>query len=292
VLSIDVGSALLEARRARLASSAVWAVAGMLRGLTLDADPARSAWLATAVAMLVCGVVAARLPRISRSVSLTVLALQWLAVIAAAWLSTAALAASGRPFAPFAGVKLLMLAVPLLVPSSVLGGGLLVAAVAAVLGQLSTWSPELRTQVFIAEPGISITTAVAAFMMLVARRRFAARLRVAAGVHAKATWFARLARLALLVRGLSRATVEDLRGAITQLTPSPDTESLANKMGNAVTRLENLSQMLAVVEWAPAAPTHDRSWTVDLSLVEREVNDLLAHPPPSSAEARVAGDSA
>jgi hypothetical protein len=278
--AIEIVPPAREARRALLISSAVWAFAGALRGLTLEPGTARSAWLVIAASMLVCGAVTLALPRLPRLASLTLLAIQTLAIVAGTLLSTAALAASGRPFAPLAGIKLLLLAIPFLVPSGPLGAALIAASTAATVAQLSMWPIEWRSRIFTAEPGITITTAFGAFLILVVRRRSIAQLEAAARAQAEAAWFARLARLALLVRELSETTVEELRTATAQLkTLSADEQRTAKRMDHAVTRLAKLSEVLA--EIAPSGPTHPtpRAFTEALSQVEQEVLDLAAQAP-------------
>ena len=137
-------------------------------------------------------------PTLPSWASMAVIVVQTVIVLTASALATSMLANTGLPFAPFSGVKIMVLVLMVLVPAGAVGGGLIVAASVLPVIETLTWSAEVRSRVPATEPWLTLAISLTGVVVLFVRRRHVVMLRRAARLRAETAWFERLARVSLL----------------------------------------------------------------------------------------------
>ncbi len=189
------------------------------------------------------------LPRLPRWASLGLLSFESLVALAVLWLSADTQAASGRPFAPFNGIKILSILIAIFCPSVRLGSLIIGVAVAQAFVQTAHWSAGVRSHLPPVEPWQTFFVAGIAVGLLMARRRHAAIGEELARVQAEQSWLERVARLALFVRDLTQAPLRMVRDRLRVVQERhSDTAEPTARMERAVTRLEQLNQVLAPLD--------------------------------------------
>jgi hypothetical protein len=211
-----------------------------------SAGVARGLWAMIIVIAAVCLGLLYVTPRMPRWASLTIIAVVAILPLVGSWTSGNTLAALGRPFSPFTGVKIVALVVAILCPSLWLGGGLIGLALLLPVLQTLHWDANTRSLLPQLEPLQSVAVVAFAAPCLIFRRRHAVLRRALARARAERAWLERLVRLALLVRNLTRAPLEATRNALSQMRQQGGVpEAMLARMENALVRLDLLNETIA-----------------------------------------------
>jgi hypothetical protein len=264
-----------EARRALLYMSIATA-AGSLVAIWLCGWNALPTWnwaLATSVGLVGFG--AAGLGRLPRTASLSLLAVQVCVVLAASWIAHDALAASGRPFAPFNITKALVFALALLVPSELWGGVLLMLTGLAAYLQYSLWAPAVASRIPDVEPAATLLCAVMGVALLSAQRRHARAMRELTRSAAVNSELQQLEDLTLRMRDLTNTPLQTLRlsGEVIRCQHA-DLTPIVDRVDAALAQLQQLNGALAplgALEWRADHLSFDA-----LAGVEHELQRLRA----------------
>ncbi|MDX2092305.1 MAG: hypothetical protein SFX73_30860 [Kofleriaceae bacterium] len=239
-----------EARRAAGYFSCAMVVATSLAILLLVWRELPWSWMLYASALATaCLVLVLAATRLARWASLSIIALETLLALVGTWAATAAQAASGHPFAPFTGQKLLALLIGLLCPSFPLGAALIAIVTLAPIVQASLWTAEIRAAMPIYEPWQTLAICVTSAVLLGIRQRHIARGEALAQLCAERAWFERISQLGGIVRERMQRPLDDLHTGAAAITRRlPEDERSRGRMDRALARLQQLSDVLGQFE--------------------------------------------
>jgi hypothetical protein len=262
-----------EAARAALWFSWICATVGLVFALMLEREglPHDSTLLVLAGGLCGLGLFVIR-PNLPRAVSLLVITVQATLILVAVWIGVDAQARSGLPFSPYGGLKFAMIMLMLVVPSLVVGGAILGVATLLPLVQTALSSAAVHARMPLVEPWLTVNLGLVMMAVLYVRRRQVTMIRVAAAELAESAWLARLARLSLLVRDLSKEPLEVVRAATSHLAEAGARKTTVTRMEAARRRLVRINDLLAPLE--PFLPA--RSDADSLDVIEVEVRTLMA----------------
>jgi hypothetical protein len=243
-------------------------------------------WLLLCIVGAACLGVLLVAPRLPRTASLGLLSLQVLVALAAIWHAAEVEAASGQPFLPFNGNKILAFVVAIFCPSVRLGVVLIGLLTAEALVQTAHFAPAVRSLIPQIEPFQTLVIGGGALVFLIAHRRHAAAVTELSRVQAEQRWIERIARLGLVVRNLTQAPLEAVRNGLSTLRRQGDTDEQGARMERAVARLEQLNELLGPLDRIVPAPSEK----VSLESVARLKEELEASraQAPLSTHARAA----
>jgi hypothetical protein len=238
-------------------------------------------WLVLAGAGAMTSALALLERRLSRRVSLGLVALLVVIALGAIWTAQAAQAAGTRQFAAFNATKILMIAIALTSASSGFGRALLVLATLTTYAQWTSWSDEIHARVPDMEPLMTLLCGLVAVVLIGKRRRHAQILRDLAWARTRQRSLQRVNRLSLLVRELANTPLQALRfGAAVIRARHADLGPIVDRMERSVAQLQQLNTVLAridpLIDSQPDSPSSDA-----LTLIEREVQAQLAAPVPA-----------
>ena len=248
-----------EPRKAALYFSWAAAIASifviaLLDAKSLDWQP----WLALAAFSGACLGLVLIVPRLPRRAALIVFAAEAVFALALIWMTAEMLAATGRPFAPFNGDKILALLVAIFCPSLLLGTVLIGLAIISPLLQWGLWGPEVRSQMPELEPYQTLVVAASAIVFLHVRRRHARRVQELTRIAADTIALERVTELGLQVRNHMQVLIEDLqRGLAAVAQRGPTTAPIVARMERAVSNLDRVRETLMPLH-APEHEAHAR----------------------------------
>lgn len=221
----------------------VFGVVGLrLIGLT-EVTMARLAQVSIAAVILIAAIVR---PRASLAFNVACFYALALPLLPFLWIRDAELAATGLPFVPLTGHKLLILAAAVMVPGPAAGG---IALIALVVGfaAFEWYALGFDSAAFsVLEPWMTVVYGAVGIGLVMYRRHHRIIERKYAQVSADAAALAELARFLLAIRDMSSTPLQNLEIDTALLERDhPPTPAGVRRMRNAVKQLREMRAFLA-----------------------------------------------
>jgi hypothetical protein len=230
----------------------------------------------------VCGVHAACFAtgwfkrELPRRDALVIISIQVLITLVAVSMTAEAQAASGRPFVPFNGNKLIAFLLAIFCPSLTVGAFLLATCVIAAFVQASHWGPEVRALIPQLEPLQTFVVVSTALLFLYIRRRHAVRVEELARVQAEAEGFERVTAIGLEVRERVELLVGDLHRALTALRRDIATDAIVKRLARVTDRLQRLSGTLKPLRRVAGLPDPELGGAIEARRAAVAVSAIAA----------------
>jgi hypothetical protein len=267
-----------EGRRSALAMSSILLVGALLFLLRAGDVAARWSWGVLCLLGAAGIVVTLARPALPRAASLAIIIAQSLAALVAGWLQDAPRVATHGPSDVFNVSKLLAILLAFLSPSRWVGTCLVGIAFVLPLVQYFGWSPDARSGTMGREPFNTVIFCCSAIVILGMRTRHTAYLRQIARQQAESAWFTRVTRLTLVLRDLSRPSLETLRASLSVLRRNAP-PAVSARCERMVGRIESLSAALEPL--APlVSPRLVEPGASEERFLDEEVAQLTESAPP------------